>query len=114
MTETIKLTLVRIIHTAVWVFMVAVLIYIYYAVISNKVDYWLWICFGIIFAECIVLVIFRMSCPLTLIARKFSASTKENFDIYLPNWLARHNKLIFTILMVLIIGVLAFRLINRE
>lgn len=114
MTDAGKLTIVRVIHTAVWVFMVAVLTYIYYAVISNRIDYWLWICFGIIFLECIVLVIFRMSCPLTLIARKYSASTKDNFDIFLPEWLARHNKLIFTILLLLIIGLLAFRLINRQ
>jgi len=34
--------------------------------------------------------------PLTLIAGNYSNSQKDNFDIFLPNWLAKHNKLIFT------------------
>jgi hypothetical protein len=37
-----------------------------------------------------------MFCPLTVIARKYSDSTKANFDIFLPNWLAKYNKLIYT------------------
>lgn len=42
--------------------------------------------------EGITLLIFKFFCPLTILAQKYSNSTKDNFDIYLPNWLARHNK----------------------
>ena len=34
-------------------------------------------------------------CPLTDIAARFTDDRRENFDIYLPRWLARHNKAIF-------------------
>jgi hypothetical protein len=52
-------------------------------------------------------------CPITLIARKYSDSTKANFDIYLPNWLAKYNKQIYTTLFIFAIIILVFRLINN-
>mgnify|MGYP003645798412 FL=1 len=51
--------------------------------------------------EGIVLLVFKMFCPLTIWARKYSDSTKDNFDIFLPNWLAKYNKLIFTTLYII-------------
>lgn len=55
-------------------------------------DLWLWIGYGFVFLEGITLLTFKFVCPLTLIARKYSNSTKDNFDIYLPNWLAKYTK----------------------
>ena len=34
-------------------------------------------------------------CPLTAVAARYTVDRRDNFDIYLPEWLARHNKLIF-------------------
>jgi hypothetical protein len=34
------------------------------------------------------------------LAARFTDSNADNFDIYLPNWLARHNKAIFGVLFV--------------
>jgi hypothetical protein len=39
---------------------------------------------------------FKTMAFITVIARKYSDSTKDNFDIFLPNWLAKYNKLIYT------------------
>lgn len=74
-----------------------------YAVIIGKIDLWLWIGYGLFVLEGITLVIFKFICPLTVMARKYSNSSKANFDIYLPNWLAKHNKLIYTIILAVII-----------
>jgi hypothetical protein len=87
-----------------------VLGYLYYAVWINRIDRWVWIGLGLFLAEAIVLVIFRMACPLTLVARKYSASQQANFDIFLPEWLARHNKLIYSILLVIVTGLILYRL----
>jgi hypothetical protein len=46
-------------------------------------------------------LVFKMFCPLTIMARKYSDSEKDNFDIFLPNWLAKYNKLIFTTLYII-------------
>ncbi|MBB1092471.1 hypothetical protein HUU61_14375 [Rhodopseudomonas palustris] len=36
-----------------------------------------------------------MRCPLTAVAARYTDERADNFDIYLPIWLARHNRLIF-------------------
>ncbi|MEO5984886.1 MAG: hypothetical protein ABIP80_05235 [Ferruginibacter sp.] len=84
-----------------------------YAVIVNKIDKFVWFGVGLILVEGIVLLFFRMKCPLTIIARKYSQSVKDNFDIYLPNWLAKNNKLIYTTIFIIIICLLIFRLLTR-
>src|ERR1700730_17795930 len=107
-----KLVIVKWIHSIIWMFFNLIIFYLYYAVIVNKIDKWVWICIGIILLEVIVLLLFKRICPITLIARKYSDSTKDNFDIFLPNWLAKHNKLIYTILFVSVLLILAFRLLQ--
>lgn len=104
------LSIIKTIHTAIWVFMNVVIFYMFYAVVVNKIDTYFWICSGIILAECIVLLLFKLSCPLTVLARKYSNSTKDNFDIYLPNWLAKYNKLIYSIIIAVIVVLLIYRL----
>jgi hypothetical protein len=43
---------------------------------------------------------------------RFTEERRDNFDIYLPEWLARHNKLIFGALYVLGIAFTAARWIR--
>ena len=113
MTTQTKLILVKTLHTVVWLFFNVVLFYMAYAVIVNKIDKWIWIGIALIVLEGVVLLIFNKMCPLTIIARRYSDSTKDNFDIYLPNWLAKWNKLIYTTLFVLIICGLIYRILNK-
>jgi hypothetical protein len=89
-----KLGRSKIIHTIIWLFFNAVLSYLIYAIIKNKINVRVWVAIGFIVMEGMVLAIFKGICPITIIARKYSDSTNENFDIYLPSWLAKFNKLI--------------------
>ena len=50
---------------------------------------------AIVSVEVVVLVINRWRCPLTSVAARYTDDRRENFDIYLPVWLAKYNKLIF-------------------
>ena len=59
---------------------------------------------GLVILEGTAHLPYKMACPLTVIARNYSDSQKSNFDIFLPNWLAKFNKLIFT--SIFIAGVL--------
>lgn len=54
----------------------------------------------IIVVECAVLALNKGRCPLTNLAARFTEDRADNFDIYLPNCVARHNKAIFGILFV--------------
>ena len=108
-----KLILVKTFHTLVWLFFNVVLLYMAYAVFVNKIDKFIWIGIGLIVLEGIVLLISNKVCPLTIVARKYSDSTKDNFDIYLPNWLAKWNKLIYTTLFILIVFGIFYRILNK-
>jgi len=107
-----KLTLIKILHTLIWVFFNFVIFYMLYAVIVTKLDILLWIGYGFVFLEGIILSSFKLSCPLNLIARKYSNSTKDNFDIYLPNWLAKYTKLIYTSILIIIMVITISRIMN--
>ena len=103
MQNTTKLIQIKILHTIIWLFFNVVLGYMAYAVIVNRIDQFVWIGIGLIILEGLVLLIFNKMCPLTLVARQYSDSTKDNFDIYLPNWLAKYNKLIYTTIFIFIV-----------
>ncbi len=104
-----KLFIIKSVHTIIWLFFNVVIFYLLYAVIVNKIDKWVWICISLVLMEGVVLLAFKMFCPLTIMARRYSNSTKDNFDIFLPNWLAKHNKLIYTTIFVIAVLMLLFR-----
>jgi hypothetical protein len=85
---------IRVIHTVVWAFFAACILAI--PIFAWRGDFtraaWM---IGIVFVECLVLGVNRMRCPLTPLAARYTEDRRDNFDIYLPEWLARHNKLIF-------------------
>jgi hypothetical protein len=49
----------------------------------------------VIVCECVVLAANRGRCPLTGWTARFNEDRAANFDIYLPDWLARNNKATF-------------------
>lgn len=106
-----KLLFIKTMHTVIWLFFNVVIFYLLYAAIANKIDIWAWICIGLVLTEGLVLLAFKMFCPLTVIARKHSDSTKENFDIFLPNWLAKYNKLIYTTIFCIAVIIVVYRLV---
>ena len=112
MTSNIKLVLVKILHTIIWVFFNVVIFYLLYAVVIDRIYKWVWICISLIILEAITLIVFKDICPVTLIARKYSDSQKDNFDIYLPNWLAKYNKEIYTVIVLIAIVILIYRLMT--
>lgn len=91
---------IKLIHTIIWVILAGATVYIFYSGLFNRITIYTWIAIAMIVGEGFVLLMFKWACPLTVIARKYSDSDKDNFDIFLPNWLARHNKTIFTTIFV--------------
>ncbi|MBS1932649.1 MAG: hypothetical protein JST96_01520 [Bacteroidetes bacterium] len=108
------LVLIRAVHSLIWLFFNVVIFYLLYAVLVNRIGPLLWIGLALFAGEGLVLLLFGMSCPLTILARKYSGSQKENFDIYLPEWLAKYNKTIYTSFLGVIIAILIFRLITNH
>ncbi len=109
-----NLIIIKIIHSIIWLFFNAVLFYMAYAVIVNKIDKYVWIGIALILGEGVVLILFKKMCPLTIMARKYSDSEKANFDIYLPNWLAKYNKVIYTTFFIIILSGIAYRFLQHS
>ncbi|WP_103667217.1 hypothetical protein [Pseudanabaena sp. BC1403] len=107
-----KLILIKVIHTLIWIFFNFVIFYMLYAAIANKIDVWLWIGYGLIMLEGIALPTFKLQCPLTLMARKYSNSTEDNFAIYLPNWLSKYTMLIYTSILTIIFIITIYQIMN--
>jgi len=63
----------------------------------------------IVLGEVVVLALNRWRCPLTPIAARYTDDRRANFDIYLPEWLARHNKEVFGSLYLAGVALLAVR-----
>ena len=91
---------IKLLHTLIWLFFVVVIFYVVYSGITGKITTYTWISIALVVGEGLVLLMFKMFCPLTVLARKYSDSNKPNFDIYLPAWLAKYNKVIFTTIFV--------------
>jgi hypothetical protein len=88
------LILIKIIHTVVWaVFAGAILVLPWFIARRH------WRCVGwlvaLVAVECMVVAVNGMRCPLTDVAARYTTNRVDNFDIYLPVWLARWNKVIF-------------------
>ena len=113
MTNNTKLRLIKTLHTAVWAFFVTAIFYILYCGFANKISGLTGVAIGLIVVEGGVLLIFKRQCPLTLLARNYSDSTQDNFDIFLPNWLARYNQVLFTSLYLFGVFLVGYRLIRR-
>ncbi|MCL2812655.1 MAG: hypothetical protein FWD25_12310 [Clostridia bacterium] len=95
------LILIKLIHTAIWCVFAAAIFYVLYAGIFDRVTVLVWYCIGLFFVEGLVLLICKWRCPLTIAARKYTNNPKAGFDIFLPAWLAKHNKMIFSILFAI-------------
>ena len=94
MTTERALTLIKSVHTVAWAFFVACILGIfYYASAGRLLAAWLLI--AVVMGEVAILACNGMSCPLTRVAAKYTDDRRDNFDIYLPLWLARYNKEIF-------------------
>lgn len=98
-TDAGRLLGVKLVHTAVWVLVAGAIVALYPAVALDRLDG-----FGalhvVIVAETVTLVAFRLKCPLTYVAERYTEDRRPNFDIFLPRWLARWNEEIFSVMLV--------------
>lgn len=99
MTPDASLHAIKVLHTVVWVFFVGCIIAIPILGFTQHYDQ-AFMLIGVVLIEVLILVANRLRCPLTGLAARYTDDRQENFDIYLPVWVARHNKLIFGLLFL--------------
>jgi hypothetical protein len=91
--ETGMLTAIKVLHTVVWAFFAAAIVALPFLAVQGAFR-WAAILSVLILVECGVLLANGWRCPMTDLAAKYTADRSPNFDIYMPRWLAVHNKTI--------------------
>lgn len=94
MTGEQALTAIKVVHTVVWAFFAGCIVAIPVCTWRARLRVAWWLS-AVVMLECAVLALNHMRCPLTDLALRYAPETRANFDIYLPEWLARWNKTIF-------------------
>jgi hypothetical protein len=90
----VALRAVKVVHTIAWAFFAG-------CILAIPVAAWrghfarVFVLTAIVFIEIGILIANGWRCPLTPVAARYTDDRCDNFDIYLPLWLARHNKTIF-------------------
>ncbi|AGK53539.1 hypothetical protein B1NLA3E_08885 [Bacillus sp. 1NLA3E] len=107
-----KLVYIKLMHTIIWVFYVLIISYIVFAGLYNQINLYTWLAIGSVIFEGIILIIFKGKCPLTILGYKYTENQEVGFDIYLPRWLAKNNKLIFGTIYVTGLLLVIYRLLN--
>ncbi len=97
--RTRNLVAIKLLHTVIWGFFVACILAIPVAGALGRIRAAA-ILSGIVMAECLILAANRCRCPLTDVAARYTDERTADFDIYLPLWLARHNKTVFGAIFV--------------
>jgi hypothetical protein len=102
---------IKIIHTLIWAIMVAAVLYILYCGLTKQFNLLLWISIGLIFLEGLALLLNRWVCPVTSIAKRYTTDRADNFDIYLPIFLTKYTKTVFSILFIIGLFIVIFNMI---
>jgi hypothetical protein len=93
------LVFIKVLHTFVWVLLAGSIVAMPFMALRRRFDAVLLITF-VILMEGGILLMNHWRCPLTDMAARYTEDRQDSFDIYLPSWLARNNKTIFTTLFL--------------
>ncbi len=89
-----SLVVVKLVHTAVWAVFAGCIVAIPVLAWQGRLGVATLLAV-VVLVEVIVLWLNGWRCPLTDVAARYTDERRANFDIYLPEWLARYNKQIF-------------------
>ena len=90
---------IKALHTVLWAIVAGSILVIPVVTAIGDLRAGLWLSLFVTI-KIIVLAINGMRCPLTGFAARYTDDRSDNFDIFLPSWLARNNKRIFGTIFV--------------
>lgn len=100
-TEGPMLTFLKTVHTIIWIVVSAANLTAFYLAFVGRFNTWFFLSVTLLGGEIVIIAVNSWHCPLTDVMAKYTLDRKANFDIYLPEWLARNNIKGFSFLIVL-------------
>ena len=110
MSNASKLLALKIVHTTIWVFYAFILVYMYYLILFKNIDFIFWIAVFLVLLEAVILLIYGWKCPLTVYMERYVEKSDVGFDIFLPKWIAKYNKIGYSTLFVLCLILAIYRI----
>jgi len=110
-----RLTIVRTVHTAIYLIMAASTFVVLYSGASGSAGPWLEGALGLLAVEVVVFAGNGLKCPLTALAVKYGARTGHVFDTFLPERVTRYTFRFFgSVLLVGLVLVIARWVLRAE
>jgi hypothetical protein len=103
------LTLVRTVHTIIYIVMAVSTFVLLYAGISGATGTWLWVALVLLGGESVVFLGNGMRCPLTNLAIRYGATAGYAFDSFLPEKYSQYTFRFFGSVMAIGLGLLTLR-----
>ena len=103
---------IKVLHTIIWAFFVSIIFYILYSGIFDRITIFTWVSIVLVLVEGIILYLNKWNCPLTIMGKKYTKHTHIGFDIYLPQFIAKYNKIIFTVLYLIGVIIIIYRVLT--
>lgn len=85
------LTFLKAVHTIIWIVMAVANASAFYLALVDNFNAWFFVAVTLLCGEVVIIAVNSWHCPLTDVMAKYTLERKANFDIYLPEWLARNN-----------------------
>jgi hypothetical protein len=105
----LRLTLVRAIHTLIYVVMAASTLAVLYGGLTGAKGGWLRLALALTCVESAIFLGCGLKCPLTAVVAHLTPDGAQVSDTFFPERLTRHTLSIFGPLLLLGVGLLAFR-----
>ncbi len=91
MTDAQRLTIIRAIHTVIYVVMAASALTVLASAITGATGPWLWVAAGLTALESLVFAASGFKCPLTALAVKYGATKDGAWDTFFPERCTRYT-----------------------
>jgi len=110
MSHASKLLALKIVHTIIWGFYASILVFMYYLVLFYIINFTFWIAVFLVLLEAMIVLISGWKCPLTVYMERYVEKSEVGFDMFLPKWVAKYNKIGYSILFVLCLILAIYRI----
>lgn len=96
-----RIFLIKLVHSFIYVFMSACLVYLYYASLTRTYDWKLAFAVGMIVLETLILLVSGRRCPLSTYARRLGDKTGNDLlGDHLPQWAVKRTVPICTFVFI--------------
>ncbi|HMQ09220.1 MAG TPA: hypothetical protein PKC31_00785 [Candidatus Nanoperiomorbaceae bacterium] len=107
-----KLTMIKTVHTIIYLIMVWAVFYLLYAAINQTYSVWFYLALGLLVIESLVFALSGMKCPLTALAKKYGDNKGYVGDLFIPERFSKYTFRVFGTIFLVSIVLLLLNVLN--